>query len=157
MADQKNPVDAGKYPVAISAIGDADGGGYMALAVDLKGCMAGGETRAEALENLKSAILEWTDEAVRLGRRVPAPGEAIARAHKEHKSLMDLLQKQDSLLAEQTEAFEKQRDELARLREQLLSLSSQSQSDDAEPDGALADPCLVTIAGSRGGRNNIPH
>jgi len=106
MADQKNPVDAGKYPVAISAIGDADGGGYMALAVDLKGCMAGGETRAEALENLQSAILEWTDEAVRLGRRVPAPGEAIARAHKEHKSLMDLLQKQDSLLAEQTEAFE---------------------------------------------------
>ena len=30
MADQKNPVDAGKYPVAISAIGDADGGGYNA-------------------------------------------------------------------------------------------------------------------------------
>jgi predicted RNase H-like HicB family nuclease len=158
MADLKYSAAVSKYPVAVTALSDEDGGGYMAMAVDLKGCMADGDTQSEAVDNLQNAILEWIDEAVRLQRRVPAPGEAIARAHKEHKSLIEVLQKQDELLTRQTEAFEKQRAELSRLRQQVLSLSMEGQIDESDPDWSASDPCLVALVASRGNRNNdIPH
>ena len=62
------------YPVVVRPLSRENGGGYAAFAEDLPGCIADGETPAEALEELRQAIDEWIAEAVRLGRDVPAPG-----------------------------------------------------------------------------------
>ena len=61
------------YPVAIRPLSAAEGGGYLAEAPDLPGCVEDGETAAEALQNIASAIGEWLDEAHRLGRNIPGP------------------------------------------------------------------------------------
>jgi predicted RNase H-like HicB family nuclease len=63
-----------RYPIVISAASDDDGGGFVAFAPDLEGCIADGDTPEAALADLQSAILEWIDEAKRLGREVPVPG-----------------------------------------------------------------------------------
>ena len=44
------------YPVLIRRLGADEGGGYLAEAPDLPGCIADGETEAEAIENISSAI-----------------------------------------------------------------------------------------------------
>lgn len=40
---------------------------------ELPGCMADGETPAEALENVEVIISEWIETARELGRDIPAP------------------------------------------------------------------------------------
>ena len=61
------------YPIVITPLPDEDGGGYLATVPDLPGCTSDGETREEAARNVNDAILEWIDEAQRLGRDVPSP------------------------------------------------------------------------------------
>ena len=61
------------YPMAIQPLAAEDGGGYVAYATDLPGCMADGETPAEAADELRQAIDEWIAEALRLGRDVLPP------------------------------------------------------------------------------------
>ena len=61
------------YPVVIRRLSADEGGGYLAEAPDLPGCIADGETEAEAIQNIASAIDEWIDEARRLGRKIPDP------------------------------------------------------------------------------------
>jgi antitoxin HicB len=68
------------YPVLITRISDADGGGYVGWVADLPGCMSDGDTPQEALANTISAIEEWKGEASRLGREIPGPGSA-GKAH----------------------------------------------------------------------------
>lgn len=64
---------ARNYPVIITPLSSEEGGGYLATVPDLPGCMSDGETREEAARNVGGAILEWLDEAQRLGREVPSP------------------------------------------------------------------------------------
>lgn len=40
---------------------------------ELSGCMADGQTAAEALENAETIIDEWIEMAQELGREVPEP------------------------------------------------------------------------------------
>lgn len=37
------------------------------------GCMADGETAAEALENVETVISEWIETAKAIGREIPVP------------------------------------------------------------------------------------
>lgn len=62
-----------EYAVRIEKLAPSDGGGYLATAPDLPGCMSDGETPEEALANIQDAIASWLDEARRLGREPPAP------------------------------------------------------------------------------------
>lgn len=39
----------------------------------LAGCMADGETAAEALENVETVISEWIETAKAIGREIPVP------------------------------------------------------------------------------------
>ena len=64
-----------RYPMIIKLVSEEDGGGYIAQAPDLKGCLGDGNTPEEALTNLKDAIIEWIDEA----RRTPAPNTSTGR------------------------------------------------------------------------------
>lgn len=40
---------------------------------ELAGCMADGETIAQALENVEGVIAEWLETAAELGREIPQP------------------------------------------------------------------------------------
>jgi predicted RNase H-like HicB family nuclease len=68
------------YRVEIRPLSPDEGGGFLAWVPDLPGCASDGETPAEAIANVQSAITEWIEEANRLGRPIPAPSREIARA-----------------------------------------------------------------------------
>lgn len=64
---------AADYPVTIRPLSASDGGGFVAFAPDLPGCMSDGETPQEALANIEDAIISWIEAAHEMGRPVPEP------------------------------------------------------------------------------------
>ena len=54
--------------------------GFIALAPDLPGCSAFGETQGQALAELQDAIAAWIEEAQALGRQIPAPSRHAVSA-----------------------------------------------------------------------------
>ena len=68
------------YRVNLEPLSEEDGGGWLAYAPDLAGCMSDGATRAEALHNVELAIAEWLDTAKELGRPIPEPSRRLAHA-----------------------------------------------------------------------------
>ncbi len=69
------------YRVEIKPLSEEDGGGFLAWVPDLPGCASDGETPDEAIENARRAIVEWVDEAIRLGREIPQPTKVASFAH----------------------------------------------------------------------------
>jgi len=67
------------YAVVIKPLDEDDGGGFIATVPDLPGCVGDGETEAEALANVQSALEEWIDAAMDEGREIPKPGAAEFR------------------------------------------------------------------------------
>jgi predicted RNase H-like HicB family nuclease len=63
------------YCVLIEPLAQEDGGGFVATAPDLPGCMSDGETPEDALAQVQDAIAAWIDEARALGRLVPKPSQ----------------------------------------------------------------------------------
>ncbi|MDP1614921.1 MAG: toxin-antitoxin system HicB family antitoxin [Methylococcales bacterium] len=63
------------YPFTVRHLSEDEGGGYLAEALDLNGCMADGETIEEAVHNLEDAINSWVETAQELGRPVPTPSD----------------------------------------------------------------------------------
>jgi antitoxin HicB len=61
------------YPAIVEPLSEEDGGGFVAYAPDLPGCMSDGATQEEAIANLRDAILAWIEEADALGRSLPEP------------------------------------------------------------------------------------
>lgn len=53
---------------------------YLAEVPELPGCAADGVSYEEALANVKVIMQEWIETARELGRPVPEPGAALARA-----------------------------------------------------------------------------
>ena len=51
------------YPFTIRHLSEDEGGGYLAEALDLNGCIADGETIEEAVYNLEDAINSWIKTA----------------------------------------------------------------------------------------------
>ena len=55
-----------------------DDGAFVAEAPELPGCMAHGDTRETALENIDQAVQLWIDTAKEFGDEVPKPkGERV--------------------------------------------------------------------------------
>jgi antitoxin HicB len=121
-----------QYPVVVKKLSDEDGGGYLAYAPDLHGCLGDGDTPEQAISNLKDAILEWVDEAQRLQRPIPLPGEAIEKAHKERKKMISVIRKQERLIDKQAESFDRLRHEVEQLRQQITELAEKTDSDDSD-------------------------
>lgn len=48
-----------KYHIKIIPLNKKDGGGYLGIVLELKGCISDGETIQETLINTKNAIKEW--------------------------------------------------------------------------------------------------
>jgi antitoxin HicB len=66
------------YRILIEPLSPEDGGGFLASAPELAGCMSDGETPFEALTNIQDAMVQWIDEAKALGRAIPEPSMAAA-------------------------------------------------------------------------------
>ena len=66
------------YPVIVEPLPPEDGGGFLATVPDLPGCMSDGESPEEALRSIQDAIVEWLDEARRLGHGVLKPSGRAA-------------------------------------------------------------------------------
>jgi antitoxin HicB len=66
------------YEIAIRPLTEAKGGGLGATVPELPGCMSGGETPQEALENVYDAIACWVEAAQEMGQPVPEPKHAKA-------------------------------------------------------------------------------
>jgi antitoxin HicB len=68
-----------EYPALLVAEPEGE---YTALHPDLKGCVAVGETREEALANLEEARKLWLETAYKHGDEIPSPSgeEACGRA-----------------------------------------------------------------------------
>ena len=62
-----------EYPFTVRRLSREDGGGYLAEAFDLIGCIADGETVDEAIHELEDAIQSWIATAQELGRPIPLP------------------------------------------------------------------------------------
>ena len=70
-----NPRD---YELDIRPLSADDGGGFVAVAPELPGCMSDGETPEEALANGYDAIACWIEGALEMGRAIPEPRRAAA-------------------------------------------------------------------------------
>ncbi len=104
------------YPVVVTQLGEDEGGGYMAQAIDLVGCMAWGETPQQALGHAQIATIEWLREARRLGRPVPEPNAIVRRAGQARSEASDLIRKQQQLIRAQAQMIDNQRDTMDGLR-----------------------------------------
>lgn len=118
-----------EYAIVVQPLPDDEGGGFIAFAPDLRGCLADGDTPEEALSEIRQAIGEWIDEAKRLKRRVPAPGECAAEARQEFDKLNKLVHAQDKVLKEQDRRLQESREEIGKIREALDLLRGDEDQD----------------------------
>lgn len=63
------------YPITIKWSGEDSG--YIAIATDLPGCSAFGETREDAAREIGLAIEAWCEAAWKAGNSVPAPSVTL--------------------------------------------------------------------------------
>lgn len=69
-----------EYPIVVEPLSAEEGGGFLATAPDLPGCMSDGETPEEAVANIQDAIAVWIEAARDLGHAVPKPSRRAALA-----------------------------------------------------------------------------
>ena len=69
-----------EYAIRIERMADSDGGGYLATAPELPGCMSDGATPEEALRNVQDAIASWIEAAKQWKQEIPKPAPPLARA-----------------------------------------------------------------------------
>ena len=62
-----------QYPITIHPLPEEDGGGFLAKAPDLTGCIADGETVEEALHEIADAVDVWIKTATEFGDPIPKP------------------------------------------------------------------------------------
>ena len=67
-----------EYPVVVEPLPIEEGGGFLATAPDLPGCMSDGATPEEAVSNIQDAITAWIEAAHDLGHAVPKPSRRVA-------------------------------------------------------------------------------
>lgn len=90
------------YPFTVRHLSQEEGGGYLAEAMDLNGCIADGETIEDAVHNLEDAITSWIRTSEQLGRPIPSPsddqqfsGKWVVRTPKSiHHKLTDLAKRE---------------------------------------------------------------
>ena len=78
--------DTHRYPAQVFW-SEADQG-FIAIATDLPGCSAFGETQQDALEELQDAIHAWTQAARAAGNPIPQPSPPAGDHHHSGKVLV---------------------------------------------------------------------
>jgi antitoxin HicB len=82
---RRSNIEAGAYAATVLLLPSSEGGGYLASAVELAGCVATGKTEAEALKELRDAIRSWMRTAREFGdpeprRRRARPGSPTSHS-----------------------------------------------------------------------------
>jgi antitoxin HicB len=62
-----------EYTVHIDRLAESDGGGYLAVAPKLPGCMSDDATPEEAFGNVQEAIASWIEADKEWKREIPTP------------------------------------------------------------------------------------
>lgn len=80
-------IETAKYPVEIFY--SAEDAGFIAIAPDLPGCSAFGESRAEAADEIVSAMVAWLCASLKAGNPIPEPsarsvGEGVDTPSRQH-------------------------------------------------------------------------
>jgi predicted RNase H-like HicB family nuclease len=70
-----------KKPYVRSVVPEADGS-YSAEIIEFPGCIAVGDTAAQALENLENVAESWLESTIARGQRVPDPIENVGYSGK---------------------------------------------------------------------------
>ncbi|MCY4333954.1 MAG: type II toxin-antitoxin system HicB family antitoxin [Litoreibacter sp.] len=104
-----------EYLIAIMALDDDDGGGYLGFVPDLPGCISDGDTRDEALRNTELALNEWLELQSSREKEIPEPGAAAESARAKEEKLLDAI----ALLADYRESAD---EKIASLERQLTEL-----------------------------------
>ena len=121
-------MDSRDYPIYLQKLSTEDGGGFLAIAIDLPGCMSDGETEAEALANVRLAVLEWIDDAEKNGEQVPAPYSAEVESKAEAEVVSKLITKQDELIEKQGHLLGRQEQAVKSLQKNIASLRQEISS-----------------------------
>jgi len=135
------------YPIVVAPLSEEDGGGFVAFAPDLYGCLSDGATEAEAIANAKSAIEEWCDEALRMGRPIPEPFSAQKEAIEERNELAELVREQEGVIEAQEEAISNLEARFAELRERTRRVLMQY--DEERERGFYSESTHVTLRSGR--------
>jgi antitoxin HicB len=114
------------YPIAVVELSADDGGGYLAYAPDLKGCMSDGETPEQAFKNGQQAVKEWIEHALAQKQEIPKPGSASANAIHARESLVVRIREQSATI----ESFDR---ELRELRLSLEAMTERLEKVSSEP------------------------
>jgi predicted RNase H-like HicB family nuclease len=111
-----------QYPANVFCSDDDEG--FIAIAPDLPGCSAFGETQVEALDQLQDAIVAWVEAARAAGNPIPKASRPAAEQH----SGKVLLRMPRSLHAEVAQAAKR---EGVSLNQYLVFLVSTARTQDA--------------------------
>lgn len=90
-----------QYPVDIFYSDEDEG--FIALASDLPGCSAFGETRADAANEIQDAICAWIEAAEKAGNPIPEPSKKVSDTLPSGKILLRLPRTLHGQLIEQAQ------------------------------------------------------
>lgn len=91
------------YRFEVYPLSEEDGGGFIARAPDLPGCMADGETPEEAMNELKGAIKEWLFAANEMNREIPKPQKYIDESEYSGRLVLRMPKSTHKIVAESSE------------------------------------------------------
>ena len=89
--------DTGRYPAQV--FWNEDDKGFIAVAPDLPGCSALGQTQQEALYELQDAIQAWIETAQAAGNLIPPPSAPASDHHHSGKVLLRMPRRLHAQLA----------------------------------------------------------
>jgi len=79
------------FAIVVVPLPESEGGGFAAHVPDLPGCMSDGQTQGEAVENAHDAIECWIAAALDMGRKIPEPGNSVAKMREKDGALLAAL------------------------------------------------------------------
>ena len=113
--------DAARYPAQVFWTDQDEG--FVAVAVDLPGCSAFGESQQEAIDELQNAIRAWIKAATEAGNSIPDPSKPVEQSPHSGKLLLRMPKALHSKLAASAVA------ESVSLNQYIIYLLTQSQTE----------------------------
>jgi predicted RNase H-like HicB family nuclease len=87
-----------KYEYPIQVAWSPEDEAYIAMAMQLDGCIADGASPEEAITNLRTIIQEWIEVAKEDGRIIPEPMSVLDIARQQHEAEAQFRKEVDSAL-----------------------------------------------------------